>query len=55
MVAPGSYPGKLRRNQRDPMKRSALCKKIAEVPRIGPITATAMVAAVGDAKQFRNG
>ncbi len=37
------------------MKRSALCKKIAEVPGIGPITATAMVAAVGDAKQFRNG
>ncbi|MCY1286923.1 Transposase IS116/IS110/IS902 family protein [compost metagenome] len=37
------------------MKQSALCKKIAEVPGIGPITATAMVAAVGDAKQFRNG
>ena len=37
------------------MKHSALCKKIAEVPGIGPITATAMVAAVGDAKQFRNG
>ena len=37
------------------MKQSALCKKIAEVPGIGPITATAMVAAVGDPKQFRNG
>jgi transposase len=30
------------------MKQSTLCKKIAEVPGIGPITATAMVAAVGD-------
>jgi transposase len=37
------------------MKKSSLCKKIAEVPGIGPITATAIVAAVGDAKQFRNG
>ncbi|WP_175912693.1 IS110 family transposase [Burkholderia sp. BCC1640] len=37
------------------MKQSTLCKKIAQVPGIGPITATAVVAAVGDAKQFRNG
>jgi transposase len=37
------------------MKKSTLCKKIAEVPGIGPITATAVVAAVGDARQFRNG
>ena len=37
------------------MKRSALCRKIAEIPGIGPITATAVVAAVGDARQFRNG
>jgi transposase len=37
------------------MKKSTLCKKIAEVPGIGPITATAVIAAVGDAKQFRNG
>jgi transposase len=37
------------------MKQSALCKKIAEVPGIGPITATAIVASVGDARQFRNG
>jgi transposase len=35
------------------MKKSTLCKKIAEVPGIGPITATAVIAAVGDAKQFR--
>ena len=37
------------------MKKSTLCKKIAEVPGIGTITATAIVAAVGDARQFRNG
>ena len=37
------------------MKRSALCKKIALVGGVGPITATAMVAAVGEAKGFRNG
>jgi transposase len=36
------------------MKTSALCRKIAEIPGIGPITATAVVAAVGDARQFRN-
>lgn len=37
------------------MKQSALCKKIAEVPGIGPITTTAIVASIGDATQFRNG
>jgi transposase len=37
------------------MKQSALCRKIAQIPGIGPITATAVVAAVGDARQFRNG
>jgi transposase len=37
------------------MKQSTLCKKIAEVPGIGPITAAALVAAIGDARQFRNG
>jgi transposase len=37
------------------MKQSALCGKIAQIPGIGPITATAIVAAVGDARQFRNG
>ncbi|WP_416339058.1 IS110 family transposase [Paraburkholderia sp. CNPSo 3076] len=36
-------------------KQSTLCKKIAAIPGIGPITATAIVAAVGDAQQFRNG
>ena len=37
------------------MKSSALCKKIAAVEGIGPITATAIVAAVGEAKEFKNG
>ncbi|MEC4723537.1 IS110 family transposase [Noviherbaspirillum sp. CPCC 100848] len=37
------------------MKASTLCKKIAAIDGSGPITATAVVAAVGDARQFRNG
>ena len=37
------------------MKRSPLCKKIAVVDGVGTITATAMVASVGEAKEFRNG
>lgn len=37
------------------MKQSALCRKIAQIPGIGPSTATVIVAAVGDARQFRNG
>jgi transposase len=37
------------------MRRSALCKKIAAVDGVGPVTATAMVAAVGDAREFKNG
>jgi transposase len=37
------------------MKRSPLCKKIAVVGGVGTITATAMVASIGDAKEFRNG
>jgi transposase len=34
---------------------SDLSCKLAEVPRIGPITAKALVASVGDAKNFKNG
>ena len=30
------------------------CKKISAIDGIGPITATAMVAAVGEAKEFKN-
>lgn len=37
------------------MNRSALCQKIAAVPGVGPITATAIVAAVGRAGGFGNG
>jgi len=37
------------------MKNSALCQKIQVIDGVGPIAATAMVAAVGDAKEFKNG
>lgn len=37
------------------MKQSALCQRIAAIPGVGAMTATAMVAAVGDAKAFNNG
>jgi len=37
------------------MKSSELSKKIETIEGVGPITATAMVAAVGDAKEFKNG
>ena len=37
------------------MKHSALCKRIATIDGIGPVTATAIVAAVGEARQFKNG
>jgi transposase len=36
------------------MKQSALCQKIAALPGVGAMTATAMVAAVGDVR-FKNG
>ena len=34
---------------------TALSQKLAEIPGIGPITASALVASIGDAKEFRNG
>ena len=37
------------------LKSSELCKKIEAIDGVGPITATAMVAAVGDANEFKNG
>lgn len=37
------------------MKHSALRKKIMAVPGVGPITATTIGGAIGDARQFRNG
>ena len=36
-------------------KQSSLCQRIIAIAGVGPITATAIVAAVGDAKEFRNG
>lgn len=36
-------------------KASDTSKKLAEIPGIGPITATALVASIGDAKSFKNG
>ena len=37
------------------MASSPLCKKIGVIGGVGPITATAIVAAVGDAREFKNG
>ena len=36
-------------------RQSALSSKVASVPGIGPITASALVATIGDAKNFDNG
>lgn len=37
------------------MTSSELCQRIGQIPGVGPLTATAIVAAIGDAKQFKNG
>ena len=39
----------------DFVRNSALCRKITAVDGVGPLTATAIVGAIGDAKQFSNG
>ncbi len=36
-------------------KASEICQRLIQVPGVGPLTATALVAAVGDAKEFENG
>ena len=36
-------------------RTSETSRKLAEIPGIGPITATALVASIGDAKSFKNG
>lgn len=36
-------------------KHNSLSQKLAKIPGIGPITATAMIATVGDARHFANG
>ncbi|MEI7297967.1 IS110 family transposase [Paraburkholderia tropica] len=40
---------------KDFVKNSPLCRKITAVEGVGPLTATAIVGAIGDAKQFSNG
>ena len=35
--------------------KSEICQRIKAIPGIGPIAATALVAAIGDAKEFKNG
>jgi transposase len=37
------------------MKQEAACKTIAQIPGVGPLTATAAVATMGDARAFRSG
>ena len=36
-------------------RENAASRKLAEVPGLGPITASAIVATVGDAREFKNG
>ena len=36
-------------------RSSAACQRLAKIGGIGPLTSTALVAAVGDATEFRNG
>lgn len=36
-------------------KASELCQRLEEIPGIGPITSTTLIASVGDARVFRNG
>ena len=37
------------------VRRMPACRRLMKIPGIGPMTATALVAAVGDASEFRNG
>lgn len=36
-------------------KENKLCRRVQAIPGVGPLTATAIVAAVGSAKEFKNG
>jgi transposase len=47
--------GELERQIRTWHRSNAFSCKLEKVPGIGPITATALVASIGDAKQFANG
>jgi transposase len=42
-------------NVKQLMSSSDLCRKIGAIDGVGPLTATAVVAAVGDASEFKNG
>ena len=35
--------------------KQTLCRRLSTIPGIGPITATALVATIGDAKAFTSG
>ena len=43
------------RRIRELYRTSALCQRLGEIEGIGPVTATALVAAVGDRSCFKNG
>ncbi|MHC2566298.1 IS110 family RNA-guided transposase [Bradyrhizobium liaoningense] len=45
----------IERRLRDWYRQDDACRRLAEVPGVGLLTATAVVAAVGDAKTFRSG
>jgi transposase len=36
-------------------KQQEVCRKIAEIPGVGMLTATALVATIGEAKSFKSG
>ena len=43
------------RKIRELYRNSEICQRLGKVERIGPVTATALVAAVGDRSSFKNG
>lgn len=45
----------IERRIKDWLKEDAACRRIAEIPGVGPLTATAAVATMGNAKAFKSG
>jgi transposase len=45
----------LRRASRGQVQQDERCQRLAELPGVGPLTATAVVASVGNAREFRSG
>jgi hypothetical protein len=43
------------RKIREPYRNSEICQRLGKVEGIGPVTATALIAAVGDRSSFKNG